>query len=86
MVIHNRMVIITIIIMIIKKLYISIGKLVSTHATVCTSFNTAGSKGTGAKHPPSQWGTAYANHPDPEAMHAGIVYHWAPLQIKWLPG
>lgn len=51
----------------------------SPHATVCTNFNTAGIEGEGAKPPPSRRRKGYANHPNPEAMHAGIVYHWALL-------
>lgn len=53
-----------------KKLYIFVGKLFSSHATVCTSYNTAGIKRSRTELLLKR-GREYANHPDPEAMHAG---------------
>lgn len=59
----------------IKKLYIFVSKLLQT----CNSlhkFNTAGIKRSRTDWPPTHWGGVgwgwdYANHPNPEAIHAG---------------
>lgn len=53
----------------IKKLYIFVGKLFSTHATVCTSLILQASEGAGLTGLLLKWG--YANHPNPEVVHAG---------------
>lgn len=55
----------------IKKLYIFVGKLLHT----CNSLHTFNTK-----QPPAQRGWDYANHPNPEAMHAGGMINAGPCQ------
>lgn len=59
----------------IKKFYIVVGKLFSTHATVCTSLILQASNGAGLIGlllKGGVGGVGYsANHPNPEATHAG---------------